>query len=71
MTLNNRNSENTDGLIDLFPNPHYFQVHFQYIHDNTRRLQDELTHLTETATHLEEKLGQLLALLSDPSDPVR
>jgi hypothetical protein len=42
MTLDDRNSGKEDGLIELFLNPHYFQAHFQYIHDNTRQLQDEL-----------------------------
>jgi hypothetical protein len=57
-------------LIDLFPNPQYFQAHFQYIHDNTRQLHDEVAQLKETAAHPDEKLGRLLALLNSPADPV-
>jgi hypothetical protein len=65
---NNRHLSNDDDLIDLFPKPRYFQVHFQHIHEHNQQLQDELMQLKGTVAHLDEKLGCLLALLSHPHD---
>ena len=58
-------------LIDLFPQPRYFQVHFQYLHENTCQIQDELIQLKASVAQVDEKLERLLALLNDPPDPVR
>jgi hypothetical protein len=60
-----------DGLIDCYPKPRYFQVHFQHLHEHNQQLQDELMQLKGTVERLDEKLGHLLALLSNPPDPVR
>jgi hypothetical protein len=63
--LNGGYSEKDDGLINPFPKPQYFQVHFEHLHENTRQLQAELTQLKANVANLDEKLGRLLALLSD------
>ncbi|NOU20465.1 MAG: hypothetical protein HOO93_01515 [Methyloglobulus sp.] len=63
-----RHLSNDDGLIDLYPRPRYFQVHFQHIHEHNQQLQDELMLLKEYVAHLDEKLDRLLALLSRPHD---
>jgi hypothetical protein len=63
--LNVRYSGKDDGLINPFPKPQYFQVHFEHLHENTRQLQAELTPLKDTMAHFDEKLGRLLALLVD------
>ena len=57
-------------LIDLFPQPRYFQVHFQHIHENVYLLQNELTQLKDQVAQVDDKLGRLLALLSAQPDPV-
>ncbi|MEQ1726717.1 MAG: hypothetical protein ABL882_12420 [Sphingopyxis sp.] len=59
-----RHLSDDDGMIDLYPRPRYFQVHFQYIHEHNRQLQDELMQLKEYVAQVDEKLGRLLELLS-------
>ncbi|MCX7096218.1 MAG: hypothetical protein NTY50_22615 [Methylobacter sp.] len=59
-----------DDLIDLFPLPRYFQVHFQHVHENTHDLQDELLELKNYVAKVDEKLERLMALLSRPPEPV-
>ncbi|WP_020563208.1 hypothetical protein [Methylosarcina fibrata] len=54
-------------LIDLFPLPRYFQVHFQHVHENTDALQSELAQLKQVVAGVDAKLEQLTALLSRSS----
>ncbi len=63
--LKGRYSEKDDGLIDLFPKPQYFQVHFQHIHENNQQLHEELAQLKASVAQVDEKLDRLLALLGD------
>ena len=69
-----------DDLIDLFPLPRYFQVHFEHIHDSTHDVQGKLTHLNhdiqsqldllkETLATVEGKLDRFIALLGHPIEP--
>lgn len=53
-----------DDLLDLFPLPRYFQVHFQHIHDRTGNFHKELTDLKLYVNNLETKLDALLMLVS-------
>jgi len=53
-----------DDLIDLFPQPRYFQVHFQHVHENTHDLRGELAQLKDYVTKVDEKLERVIALLS-------
>jgi hypothetical protein len=64
-----RHSKEADDSIDFFPQPRYFQVHFQHIHENTHQLHKELAQLKEAVAQFDEKLDRLLALLC-PADPV-
>ncbi|MFZ2169613.1 MAG: hypothetical protein WAW61_08260 [Methylococcaceae bacterium] len=59
-----------DDLIELFPLPRYFQVHFQHVHENTHNLQGELVQLKDYVAKVDEKLERLMALLSRPPEPV-
>lgn len=68
--LKGRYSGKDCGLINSFPKPQYFQVHFEHLHENTSQLQAELTQLNDTVAHLDEKLGRLLGLLSGLPDPM-
>jgi hypothetical protein len=68
--LKDRYSWKDNGLIDLFPKPQYFQVHFQHTHENTHQLQDELLQLKASVAQVDEKLERLLALLSGLPDPL-
>lgn len=63
----NRSIEKDDDLIDLFPLPRYFQVHFQHAHENSRDLQGELAQLKGYVAKVDEKLERLMLLLSHPS----
>jgi hypothetical protein len=72
---NNSNTKKEDDLIDLFPLPRYFQVHFEHIHDNTHDVQGKLNHLNhdiqgqldqikQTLASVESKLDRFIMLLS-------
>ncbi len=50
-----------DVLIDSLPLPRYFQMHFEYIHDNTQELKAQIHQLTQTLASVENKLEQLIA----------
>lgn len=63
----NRRIKSDDDLIDLFPLPRYFQVHFQHVHENTQDLQSELIALKDYVVKVDEKLEHLMALLRDSS----
>ena len=53
-----------DDLIGLFPQPRYFQVHFQHVHENTYDLQNELAQLKDYVAKVDAKLERMMALLS-------
>ena len=53
-----------DDPINLFPLPRYFQVHFQYIHENNHAIQRELVQLEDYAAKIDQKIEYLVALLS-------
>ena len=72
---NNSRTKKEDDLIDLFPLPRYFQVHFEHIHDNTHDVQGKLNHLNhdiqsqldqikQTLANVEGKLDRFIMLLS-------
>ncbi len=63
-----RNITEDDDLIDLFPLPRYFQVHFQHVHDNSHDLQGELAQLKDYVAKVDEKLERMMALLSRPPE---
>jgi hypothetical protein len=63
-TLKECHSEKDDDLIDLFPKPRYFQVHFQHIHENAWLLREELAQLKDSVREIDKKLECLLARLS-------
>lgn len=65
-----RRIKTEDDLIDLFPLPRYFQVHFQHVHENTHDLQGELAQLKDYVARVDEKLERLMALLSRPTEHV-
>ncbi|HEY8097547.1 MAG TPA: hypothetical protein VIE65_15865 [Methylobacter sp.] len=59
-----------DDLIDLFPLPRYFQVHFQHVHENSHDLQGELAQLKDYVAKVDEKLERMMALLNRPPEHV-
>lgn len=63
-TPKNRTIKPDDDLIDLFPLPRYFQVHFQHVHENTQDLQVELVQLKDYVAKVDQKLERLMAMLS-------
>lgn len=64
----NRSIQKNDDLIDLFPLPKYFQVHFQHIHDNTHDVQDKLNHLNHDLQNQLDQLKQALAQVEGKLD---
>jgi hypothetical protein len=75
-----RSIKKEDDLIDLFPLPRYFQVHFEHIHDNTHDVQGKLTHLNhdiqsqldqlkQSLAQMEGKLDRFIALLGHHIEP--
>ena len=69
-TFKDRSVQQDDDLIDLFPLPRYFQVHFQHVHENTHNLQGELAQLKDYVVKVDEKLERLMAQLSRPPEHV-
>ncbi|MGZ5051941.1 MAG: hypothetical protein ACXWF8_04830 [Methylobacter sp.] len=61
-----RKLKTEEELIDLFPLPQYFQIHFQHVHENAHDLQGELTQLKNYIAKVDEKLERLLTLLNRP-----
>ncbi len=72
--------ETGDDLIDLFPLPRYFQVHFEHIHANAHDVQDKLNYLNhdvqnqldqikQTLAQVEGKLDRFIALLGHHIEP--
>ncbi|MGZ4981381.1 MAG: hypothetical protein ACXWF8_18975 [Methylobacter sp.] len=68
--LKKPNIKTEDDLIDLFPLPRYFQVHFQHAHENIHDLQGELVQLKDYVAKVDEKLERLMALLNRPHEHV-
>jgi hypothetical protein len=64
-----RNITEEDDLIDLFPLPRYFQVHFEHIHDNAHDIQSQLDQLKQTLASVEDKLDRFMALLGHDIEP--
>jgi hypothetical protein len=63
-----RSINEEDDLIDLFPLPRYFQVHFEHIHDNTHDVQGKLNYLNHDVKSQLEQLKQTLATVEDKLD---
>ena len=53
-----------DSLVELFPLPRYFQIHFQHIHDNAGNVQTEISDLKAYIAKVDAKLDQLLQSLN-------
>ncbi len=66
-----RNINKDDDLLDLFPLPRYFQVHFEYIHNNTHEVQIQMNQLKDTLEKVEGKLDRFIALLDGQVEPKR
>jgi hypothetical protein len=58
---------NESELIKLFPLPRYFQIHFQYAHENTNDLKAEVAVLKYTLQEMNLKIDFLLQLLTKTS----
>ena len=56
--------EDHDDLLESFPLPKYFQVHFQQIHERTDDVHQELAAIKEYVDRLETKLDLLIKLLT-------
>ena len=75
-----RSIKKEDDLIDLFPLPRYFQVHFEHIHENTHDVKGKLNHLNhdmqnqldqlmQTLAKVEGKLDRFIVLLGQHIEP--
>ena len=58
-----------DDLIDLFPLPRHFQVHFEHILENTRDAPGKLDRLTQTLVTVEGKLDRFIVLSGQHTEP--
>jgi hypothetical protein len=47
---------NDDDLINCYPRPRYFQVHFQHIHEHNQQLHEEMAQLKASVAQVDEKL---------------
>ena len=75
-----RSLSNHDDLIDLFPLPRYFQIHFAHLHEANQALQNQihtldsgllnqLDNIKQTLTAVEEKMDRFIALLNQHIEP--
>lgn len=62
-----RKRKSEEELIDMFPLPQYFQIHFQHVHENAHDLQGELLQLKNYVAKVDEKLERLITLLNRPT----
>lgn len=51
-------------LVQLFPLPRYFQIHFQHAHENIDELKKELANLENTISQMNSKIDLLIQLLT-------
>lgn len=63
--VQSRQPAKDDDLIDLFPLPRYFQVHFEYLHDNSQELKIQLNQLKQSLARVEAKLDRFFALVDN------
>lgn len=64
-----RKAQKEDDLIDLFPLPRYFQIHFEYLHDNNHDVQNKLNQLNQAIAKVEDKLDRVISLLNRSIEP--
>lgn len=53
-----------EELLDLFPLPRYFQVHFSHLHENLDQTKHQIDELRKENKRLEEKLDRILSALA-------
>ena len=63
-----RSIKKDDDLIDLFPLPRYFQVHFEHIHENSHDVKGKLNHLNHDIQSQLDQLKQMLATVEGKLD---
>ena len=54
----------TEELLELFPLPRYFQIHFNHVHENTDRVKQQCEELEQQVRRIEDKLDRILDVLS-------
>ena len=59
---------NKEDLIDLFPLPRYFQVHFDHIHDKTDAIEQKINHVNQDLCSQLEQLKQSLGVVENKLD---
>jgi len=50
-------------ILQLFPLPRYFQIHYSYMHENSAHMKSTLKNMTRQAERIEQKLDRLLATI--------
>lgn len=50
-------------ILQLFPLPRYFQIHYSYMHENSAHMKSTLKNMTQQAERIEQKLDRLLAMI--------
>lgn len=59
-----------EEMLAFFPQPKYFQIHFQHCHDNAYKIQQELFELKQYIVSLEEKLDRMMKALNEQTENV-
>jgi hypothetical protein len=55
----------SNELLESFPLPQYFQVHFSHVHKNLEETSRQIDELRRSIIRLEQKLDRLLALMTE------
>lgn len=56
-------SIDAEELLELFPLPRYFQIHFSHVHDNHEHAKLQVDELKQSIHRVEQKLDLLLAAM--------
>ncbi|MCX7107578.1 MAG: hypothetical protein NTV66_08440 [Methylococcales bacterium] len=59
---------NEEKLMDLFPLPRYFQIHFEHIHHNSYDVQGKLNHINQDIQDQLDELKKSLVRIEDKID---
>jgi hypothetical protein len=57
--LQSGSATNEPAAAEQFPSARYFQVHFQYLHENNQLLQKQLVHLEQQIEQLNRRLERI------------
>ncbi len=59
-----------EEMLAFFPQPKYFQIHFQHCHETVGELNQELIALKQHVSSVEDKLDKMMKMLNRQTEGV-